>query len=362
MKALVFYEHGDLAVLQVADVPRPEPGPGEALVEVKASALNHLDIWVRRGWPGLKLNMPHILGADGAGVVAALGEGVTGIELGMRCAIDPGVNRYADAFTRRGLDSVSPGYYIVGEHAPGFHAEYAVVPAANLLPLPPADTSPSDHGDFAPSRDSAPGGDFATAAAASLVFLTAWRMLIHQARVRAGESVLILGAGGGVNSAAIQIAKYAGCTVYATTSSPAKMDKARDLGADVVLNYRDDPEWSKTLYRLTDKRGVDVVVDNIGQATWADSLRAVARGGRLVSVGNTSGPIAPTDIRFIFGKQISIVGSTMGSHQDYRDVMALVFNGTFRPVIDRVMPLDQGVEAMAILEQGEQFGKIVLRP
>jgi NADPH:quinone reductase-like Zn-dependent oxidoreductase len=275
--------------------------------------------------------------------VAALGEGVTGIELGMRCAIDPGVNRYADAYTRRGLDSVSPGYYIIGEHAPGFHAEYAVVPAANLLPLP-------DH------------GDFAAAAAASLVFLTAWRMLIHQARVRAGESVLILGAGGGVNSAAIQIAKYAGCTVYATTSNPAKMGKASDLGADVVLNYRDDPEWSKTLYRLTDKRGVDVVVDNIGQATWADSLRAVARGGRLVSVGNTSGPIAPTDIRFIFGKQISIVGSTMGSHQDYRDVMALVFNGTFRPVIDRVMPLDQGVEAMAILEQGEQFGKIVLRP
>jgi len=350
MKALVFYEHGDLDVLQVADVPRPEPGPGEALVEVKASALNHLDIWVRHGWPGLKLNMPHILGADGAGVVAALGEGVTGIELGTRCAIDPGVNRYPDDYTRRGLDSVSPGYYIIGEHAPGFHAEYAVVPAANLLPLPPTRTLPPNH------------RDFAAAAAASLVFLTAWRMLIHQARVRAGESVLILGAGGGVNSAAIQIAKYAGCTVYATTSSPAKMDKARDLGADVVLNYRDDPEWSRTLYRLTDKRGVDVVVDNIGQATWADSLRVVARGGRIVSVGNTSGPIAPTDIRFIFGKQISVIGSTMGSHQDYRDVMALVFNGTFRPVIDRVMPLDQGLEAMASLEQGEQFGKIVLEP
>jgi len=347
MKALVFYEHGELDKLHIADVPQPQPGPGEVLVQVKASALNHLDIWVRRGWPGLKLSLPHVLGADGAGIVAALGEGVTGVEVGARCAIDPGVNRYADEYTRRGLDSVSPGYYIIGEHAPGFHAEYAVVPAVNLLPIPA-------------EANSAPYRDLASAAAASLVFLTAWRMLIHQARVRAGESVLILGAGGGANSAAVQVAKFAGCTVYATTSSPEKAQKVRELGADVVLDYRDDPEWSKSIYKLTGKRGVDVVVDNVGQATWGDSLRAVARGGRVVSVGNTSGPIASTDIRFIFGKQISIVGSTMGSHQDYRDVMARVFDGTFRPVIDRVMPLDQGVEAMAILERGEQCGKIVL--
>jgi NADPH:quinone reductase-like Zn-dependent oxidoreductase len=343
MKALVFHEHGELDKLQIADVPRPEPGPGEVLMEVKASALNHLDIWVRRGWPGLKLTMPHILGADGAGVVAALGEGVTGVEVGTRYAIDPGVNRYQDDYTRRGLDSVSPGYYIIGEHAPGFHAEYAIIPATNLLPLPD-------------------DVDFSSAAAASLVFLTAWRMLIHRAQVRAGESVLILGAGGGVNSAAIQIAKYAGCTVYATSSSQVKMEKSRELGADVVLNYREDPEWSKTIYRLTDKRGVDVVVDNVGQATWHDSLRAVARGGRIISVGNTSGPVAQTDVRFIFGKQISIIGSTMGSHQDYRDVMRLVFNGTVQPVIHQVMPLDRGVEAVEFLERGEQFGKIVLVP
>jgi NADPH:quinone reductase-like Zn-dependent oxidoreductase len=172
--------------------------------------------------------------------------------------------------------------------------------------------------------------------------------------------VLILGAGGGVNSAAVQVAKFAGCTVYATTSSPDKAQKVRELGADIVLDYRDDPEWSKSIYKLTGRRGVDVVVDNVGQATWGDSLRAVARGGRVVTVGNTSGPIASTDIRFIFGKQISIIGSTMGSHQDYRDVMARVFDGTFRPVVDRVLPLDRGVEAMAILERGEQCGKIVL--
>lgn len=343
MKALVFYEHGDLDQLQIADVPQPEPGPGEVLVEVRASAINHLDIWVRRGWPGLKLIMPHITGAEGAGVVIALGEGVTGIEAGTRCALYPGVNRYQDDYTRRGLESVSPGYYIIGEHSPGFHAEYVVLPAVNVLPLPD-------------------DVDFTVAAATSLVFLTAWRMLIHRAQIRAGESVLILGAGGGVNSAAIQIAKFAGCSVYATTSSQEKMEKARELGAGVVLNYRDDPGWSRTVYKLTGKRGVDVVVDNVGQATWSDSLRAVARGGRIVTVGNTSGPIASTDIRYIFGKQISIIGSTMGSYQDFRDVMNLVFQGTFQPVIDRVLPLAQGVEAMAIQERGEQFGKIVLEP
>jgi NADPH:quinone reductase-like Zn-dependent oxidoreductase len=343
MRALVFFEHGDMDKLQIADVPRPEPGPGQALLEIKASALNHLDIWVRRGWPGLKLDLPHIMGADGAGVVVALGDGVTGIEVGTRCAIDPGVNRYPDDYTRCGLDSVSPGYYIIGEHAPGFHAEYGVAPASNLLPLP-------DH------------VDFPAAAAASLVFLTAWRMLMHRARIRAGESVLVIGAGGGVNSAAIQIAKFAGCTVYATTSSQSKMQQARELGADEVLNYLEDPEWSKSLYKLTAKRGVDVVVDDVGQATWNESLRSVARGGRIVCVGNTSGPLAETDIRYIFGKQISIIGSTMGSHQDYRDVMALVFDGTFQPVIDRVLPLDRGIEAMSILERGEQCGKIVLKP
>jgi NADPH:quinone reductase-like Zn-dependent oxidoreductase len=343
MKALVFYEHGDLDKLQITDLPRPEPGPGEVLVEIKASALNHLDLWVLRGWPGLKLQLPHVLGADGAGVVAGVGPGVTGIEVETRCALDPGVNRTQDEYTRRGLDSVSPGYYILGEHAPGFHAEYALVPAANVLPLPD-------------------DVDYSTAAAASLVFLTAWRMLIHQARVRSGESVLILGAGGGVNSAAIQIAKHAGCRVYATTSSQVKMEKARQLGAADVFNYRDDPGWSKAVYKLTGKRGVDVVVDNVGQATWKDSLRAVARGGRVLVVGNTSGPVAPTDIRFIFGKQISIIGSTMGSHQDYREVMALVFEGALKPVVHQVMPLEQGVAAMGMLERGEQFGKIVLEP
>jgi len=275
--------------------------------------------------------------------VAALGEGVTGWEVGQRVVVDPGISTREDEFTRRGEHSLSPGYVILGEQVRGGQAEYVAVPASNLMPLPE-------------------GWDFPQAAAPLLVSLTAWRMLIHRAKLRAGESVLIVGAGGGVNSMAIQIAKLAGATVYALTSSEEKMEKARELGADVVLNYREDPKWSKTLHRMTDRRGVDVVVDNVGQATLAQSMRAVARGGRIVIVGNTSGPKAEIDIRFIFGKQLSIIGSTMGTHQDFRDVMGLVWTGRLKPVVDRVMGLSEGKKAFEILERGEQFGKIVLVP
>ena len=225
----------------------------------------------------------------------------------------------------------------------GGQAEYVAVPAAALMPIPE-------------------GWDFCQAAAPPLVSLTAWRMLIHRAGLRAGESVLVIGAGGGVNSMAIQIARLAGATVYALTSTEKKMEMAHELGADVVLNYREDPQWSKTLYKMTDRRGVDVVVDNVGQATLAQSMRAVARGGRIVIVGNTSGPRTEIDVRFIFGKQISIIGSTMGTPQDLRDVMALIWAGKLKPVVDRVVPLSEGRAAFEALERGEQFGKIVLVP
>ena len=341
MKALCFYEHGDLDVLCYDDVPDPAPGRGEVLLRVRACALNHLDVWVRRGWPGLKLEMPHWTGADVAGEIAALGEGVVGWEVGQRVVADPGISTREDEFTRRGEASLSPGYLIRGEQVRGAQAEYVVVPASGLMSIPA-------------------GWEYAAAAAPLLVSLTAWRMLIHRARLRAGESVLVVGAGGGVNSMAIQIAKLAGATVYALTSSEEKMGKAHELGADVVLNYRDDPKWSKTLYKMTGRRGVDVVVDNVGRATLGQSIRAVARGGRIVIVGNTSGPQVEIDVRFLFGKQISLVGSTMGSHQDFRDVMALVWAGKLKPVVDRVMGLEEGKAAFEALERGEQFGKIVL--
>lgn len=343
MKALCFFEHGDLDVLQYTEVPRPIPSAGEVLVRVRATALNHLDVFLRRGWPGLKLPMPHWGGSDVAGEVAELGEGVSGWKVGQRVVVDPGITTQGDEFTRQGEDSVSPGYVILGEDIRGGHAEFVAVPAENLMAMPE-------------------GWEFPAAAAPLLVSLTAWRMLVRRAGLRAGESVLIVGAGGGVNSMAIQIAKLAGARVYALTSTEAKMQEARELGADFVINYREDPAWSKTIYTMTGRRGVDVVVDNVGQATLAQSMRTVVRGGRIVMVGNTSGPHAEVDIRYIFGKQISLIGSTMGNHQDFRDVMGLIWSGKLKPVVDRVLPLSEGKRAVEALESGEKFGKIVLTP
>lgn len=342
MKALYFEKHGELDVIQYGEVPDLRPSPGQVLVRVRACALNHLDIWVRRGWPGLNLRMPHWCGADVAGEVAALGKDVTGWKEGQRVILDPGITTIDDEFTRRGEDSISPGYQILGEHVRGGAAEYVAVPAGNLVSLPD-------------------GLAFPEAAAPLLVTLTAWRMLIHRAGLRAGESVLIVGAGGGVNSMAIQIAKLAGATVFVVAGDKEKGDRALALGADVVVD-RSKSNWGKEIYKLTGKRGVDVVVDNVGKATLGISMQAVARNGRIVIVGNTSGPEAQIDIRFIFTKQIHIIGSTMGTHQDFRDITALLWSGRLKPVIDRVMPLSEGAKAYQLMEKGEQFGKIVLTP
>ena len=342
MKALYFKEHGDLDVIQYGDVADPKPGVREVLVRVRACAINHLDIWVRRGWPGLKLEMPHWCGADVAGEIIELGEGVSGWEIGQRVVVDPGINILEDEFTRRGEFTLSPGYLVLGEQVRGGAAEYLAIPARNLAIMP---------------EDL----DYPEAAAPLLVSLAAWRMLIHQGKLRAGESVLVVGAGGGVNSMAIQIAKLAGAKVYVVAGNKEKADRALELGADTILD-RSKVDWVREIYKLTDKRGVDVVVDNVGQATINNSMKAAVRGGRIVILGNTSGPLAEIDIRFIFGKQISLIGSTMGTHHDFREVTTLLWNRKLRPVIDRVMPLSNGKEAYAILERGEQFGKIVLTP
>ncbi len=342
MKALHFNEHGELDVLRFGDVADPKPGINKVLIRVRACALNHLDIWVRRGWPGLKLEMPHWCGADVAGEIAALGDNITGWEIGQKVVVDPGISTAEDAYTRRGEDSLSPGYQILGEHVRGGAAEFVMVPVQNLHPMPE-------------------NLDFPTAAAPLLVCLTAWRMLIHQARIKAGERVLIVGAGGGVNSMAVQIAKLAGATVYVVAGNSDKAKRAEALGADEVID-RSQADWTREIYRRTNKQGVDIVVDNVGSATLSKSMMAAARGGRIVIVGNTTGPQAEIDIRFIFGKQISLIGSTMGSHQDFRDVTALLWSGKLKPVIDRVMPLSDGIEAYRMMENGEQFGKIVLTP
>ncbi len=342
MKALYFEQHGELDVVEYGNVPDPEPGPGEALIRVRACALNFLDIWVRRGWPGLNLEMPHWCGADVAGEIAGIGPGVSDWQVGQRVVVDPGINMSADEYTRRGEDSISSDYHVLGEHLRGGAAEYLKVPVDNLAPIPDEK-------------------DFVDAAAPILVTLTAWRMLMHRAGLRAGESVLVVGAGGGVNSMAIQIAKLAGAVVYVVAGNPEKSERARQLGADMVLD-RSQVNWAKEIYKLTAKRGVDVVVDNVGKATITTSMQAVARGGRIVIVGNTSGPQAEIDIRFIFGKQISLIGSTMGSHQDFHDVLKLLWSGRLKPVVHGVMPLSEGREAYQMMETGQQFGKIVLTP
>ncbi len=342
MKALYFEEHGELDVIQYGEVPDPSLGPGEVMLRVRACAINHLDIWVRRGWPGLKLRMPHWCGADTAGEIIELGENVSGWQVGQRVVVDPGMNTIEDEFTRRGEVSLSPGYHVLGEQMRGGAAEYLAVPVRNLVAMP---------------EDL----DFPTAAAPLLVSLAAWRMLIHQAELRAGESVLVVGAGGGVNSMAIQIAKLAGATVYVVAGNKEKASKAQELGADVVLD-RSQVDWGREIHRLTGKRGVDVVVDNVGKTTISTSMMAAVRGGRIVIIGNTSGPHAEIDIRYIFGKQISLIGSAMGSHQDFLEVTSLLWAGKLKPIIDRIMPLSRGPEAYEIMEEGEQFGKIVLTP
>ena len=342
MKALYFDEHGELDVIKYGDVPDPEIGPGEVLVRVRACALNYLDIWVRRGWPSLKLEKPHWCGADMAGEIVELGTDVSSWQVGQRVVVNPGVNSFEDEYTRRGEDSVSPGYHILGEHVRGGAAEYIAVPAANLETIPD-------------------GVDFPEAAAPLLVGLTAWRMLIHRAGLRAGETVLVVGAGGGVNSIAIQVAKLAGATVYTVASNSEKAALARELGADVVLD-RSQADWGKEIFKRTARRGVDVVVDNVGRATLNTSMLAVARGGRIVIVGNTSGPQTEIDIRYLFSKQISLIGSTMGRRQDFNTITALLWDGKIRPVIDSVMPLSEGQEAYRRMEEGRQSGKIVLIP
>ena len=343
MKALAFHGHGTLENVSYTDILEPSVGPHDVKVAIKAAALNRLDLWVLAGWPGLKLKLPHVMGSDGAGVVVEVGAEVTSVSVGDRVAINPSIVKKEDEYTQSGRDNLSPNLAILGEHIDGAAAEFAVVPAVNLLKMPE-------------------GIDFASAAAASLVYVTAWHSLITRGGMRPGEDILVVGAGGGVNTASIQIARYAGArNIYVVGSSDEKLAQAEALGANVLIN-RNNEDWGRALFKLTNRRGVDIVIDNVGAATYHKSLRALARGGRLLTVGNTAGPKFEIDNRLLFGKHLSIIGSTMGPRQDYATVMNLVFNGSLKPTVDTVYPLSEGLTALQRLEQGDVIGKLVLQP
>jgi NADPH:quinone reductase-like Zn-dependent oxidoreductase len=335
----MFHENGGPEVVGVEDVDVPEPGPGEARVRVNASSLNHLDLWARRGLPGVP--MPHIGGSDIAGVVDAVGEGVDAERIGGRVVVDPSLHFESFEHRARGQRAL-PRFGVIGEHTQGGHAEYAVVPESNLVTLPD-------------------GVAFETAAAAGLAYVTAWRGLMTRGRLRNGDRVLVTGASGGVSTAAVQIALHRGAEVYAVTSGADNVARVEELGADVVYD-RTAGDWSKALWADTDKEGVDVVLDSVGELTWDACIRALAVGGRLVTYGATTGPRGAQDIRRVFWKQLSILGTTMGSPGEFRDVMALVFEGALQPAIAEILPLEGTRRGHELLEAGSVFGKLVIRP
>jgi len=340
MKAVFFEKHGGPDVLRYGDRPDPEPGPGEVRVAIRAAALNHLDVFVRNGIPDVPL--PQVPGGDGAGVVERLGEGVSGWTPGDRVLIQPGLYDNECEFCRAGEQSLCVQFQILGEHRAGTFADLVVVPARNVFRMPD-------------------GMSFVRACAFPLAYQTAWRMLVGRAALRPGETVLIHGVGGGVAGAALEIAVLCGARAIATTTGEEKAAQARAAGAELVIDYAKE-DVGAVVRRHTAKRGVDVVLDTVGEATWMTSLRAAARGGRIVTCGATSGPNPKEEIRLIFWKHLSILGSTMANDREFRELYAAVAAGRLRPRIDSVHPLSRAGEAYARMESGKQHGKIVLVP
>jgi NADPH:quinone reductase-like Zn-dependent oxidoreductase len=326
MKAIRIHEDGGPDVLRYEDAPDPTAGPGEVLIRLRAASLNRLDLWVRRGLPSVP--KPRILGADGAGTIEAPGSGVDGFAQGDRVVINPGLE-HDDRIT------------VVGEHTDGTHAELIAVPATNVYPLPASIS-------------------FAEAAAFPLVFETAYRMLVTRASLRDGEWVLVWGAGSGIGTASLVITKALGGRVIATSSSEAKLARARELGADVTVNHAGE-DVLDAVRQATDGRGADVVVEHVGEATWQRSLQAARTAGRIAVCGATTGPNPPAALHRIWWKQLSVLGSTMGTRADFEGAYELVASGRARPVVDSVFPLASARAAHERLESGDQFGKVVLR-
>jgi NADPH:quinone reductase-like Zn-dependent oxidoreductase len=340
MKAVIFTRHGGPEVLEFTEAADPKIKSNEVLVEVRACALNHLDVWVRQGLPGIKIPLPHILGNDIAGVVREVGELVTWTKPGDEVMVQPGVSCGHCAECLAGHDNMCEQYDIIGYRRDGGYAELVAVPGVNAIPKPPHLSWPE-------------------AAALPLVTLTAWHMLVGRANVQQGEDVLVHAAGSGVGSVGIQIAKLRGAHVIATASSEEKLRKARDLGADETVNYSNE-DWPKEIRRLTHGHGVDVVFEHTGASTWPGSILSLKRGGRLVTCGATSGFDARTDLRHVFYRHLTILGSMMGSKADLLAAMKFIESGQIRAVVDRTLPLAEARKAHELMEDRAQFGKLVL--
>jgi len=342
VKAAIFRTHGGPEVLEYADMPEPRIRANEVLVEVKACALNHLDLFARNGLPGIEIPLPHILGNDIAGVVREAGELVTWVKPGDEVMVQPGVSCGHCEACLSGRDNLCREYDIIGYRRDGGYAEFVAVPGVNIVPKP--------------SQLS-----WEEAAALPLVTITAWHMLVTRANVQPGEDVLVHAAGSGVGSIAIQIAKLRGARVLTTASSDEKLAKARELGADVTINYT-QANWPKEVRRLTEKKGVDVVVEHTGAATWPGSISSLKNNGRLVTCGATSGFDARTDLRQVFYRHLSLLGSFMGSKSELLEALQFVREGKIHAVVDRVLPLSEARQAHELIEDRAQFGKIVLKP
>lgn len=346
MLAVTIRAHGGPEAVHVEEVPRPAvAGPDDVVVSLRAAALNHLDLFVVGGLPGLQPVFPHVLGADGAGIVDAVGPAVTRVRPGDRVLLDPGISCRTCKYCLAGEHSLCTTYRLLGEHLPGTFAEAVRVPQWNAYPLPA-------------------GVGWPEAAAFPLVHLTAWRMLVTRAAVRPGEIVLIWGIGGGVALAALGIAKHLGAAVVVTSSSDAKLAKARALGADLALNHT-TADVAREVRKFAAERGgggggADVVVDSIGEATWEKSIRALAPGGRLVTCGATSGPRVTTDLRRVFWYHYTLLGSTMGNAREFAEIVRLLGAGALRPVVDGVTPLRAASRAFERMAAGDHFGKLVL--
>jgi len=340
MKAVRFYDHGGSDRLRYEDVPDPVPGPGEIVVRVKACALNYLDLWERKGLPGVLIPLPHISGSDIAGIIESVGLGVRHLKPGDRTLVNPGLSCMHCEHCYQGNDNQCREYSVLGYLSDGGYAELVKIPAVNALPYP---------GEM----------PFSEAAAIPLVFMTAWHMLATRCAIRPGEDVLILGAGSGVGSAAIQIAKLFHARVIAAAGTDAKIEKARALGADHVINHSNQ-KIRDEVREITNKRGVDIVFEHVGAATWQDSVSCLARHGRLVTCGATTGFDVPLDLRHLFAKEVTILGSYMGSKHELLQVLKLVQEGLLHPVVSEVLPLKDAARAQQMMEAREHFGKIIL--